>query len=556
MPQKEILKTKYIKNALTRYATDNLIPLSECDFKIHKVDTLVKTQQNPDFAHYPASLLKEHLDHQKILQENIEFSQFYTIVAYKKKKKEINLIYSIDLGEYAAKPKLILSPQSYIPYKLYDPVELLKLLYHELNKIKIYHGILIKIFDTSMKRALKAFVKYIYHKHFTQKISFPLFDGIEPIMSRKSELILYFKEKKKNARVVAVEAGEHLIKHTKPLCGCNGFNAYGKIIDNLHSSSVDNVSIDFDPKSIRIEEDESSKIYISKEDGYVHYDGLHISVDKHLQLNEVSRYDKIIDSYAQENTTDLAISQNDITQDSVGEGVKLSAESISIDGFVGANSHLEALHLKIQGATHQNSCQTARYATINRHKGTLRCHQAKIDLLEGGIVHASRVEIDSSMGGQIFAEDVIIGHTKNNLKVYASNSITVRLASGEDNVFKINYKEIPVVMKKIDFIKEEIDDLKYKLKQAQRFKPHNAQLIKDEITTLKNEITEIQNSYKHAVISVEQAFRDLNHILFSIDEKNEIHYKTDNKAYLPFHLEIQENKITLLPPNISLFIQE
>ena len=56
-------------------------------------------------------------------------------------------------------------------------------------------------------------------------------------------------------------------------------------------------------------------------------------------------------------------------------------------------------------------------------------------------------------------------------------------------------------------------------------------------------------------INVEQPFRGLNHIVFTLDEENEIHYKTEAKAYAPFHLEIDDNRITLLPPKISLTIE-
>jgi hypothetical protein len=373
-------------------------------------------------------------------------------------------------------------------------------------------------------------------------------------MAQKSKLMLHFKEKEKVNRAIWVAQGEILIEYQKPLYGRKGFNAFGKIIDDVHTDTIDKIVIDFDQNSILLKENERSKFYISKREGYIHYDGLHISVDKHLRLSEVSKYQKIVDCYSDTNNIDMIIEQDDITKDSIGEGVKLISETIEVEGFVGLNSHLEAHNLKINGATHQNSKQFARFAQINRHKGTLRCHQAKISLLEGGTIHASQVEVDAAIGGQIYAEDVIIGHTKNKLKVYASNSITVRLVSGEDNLFKINYKEIPIVQKKIEYIQEEIQELNYKIKQAHRFKPHNIQLIKDEITTLKNEIQEIQNAYKRATISVEQPFQGLNHIIFTIDEKNEIHYKTDNEAYLPFHLEIQDNTITLLPPEISLFI--
>ena len=555
MVHKELIKTKYVKNALSHYATEHLIPLSECDFHINHVDTLVKSQKEQEFAHYSKELLQKYLDPEKIINEHIEFSQIYTITALKKKQK-MHLVYSIEFGKYKTHPHLILSPKSIIPYKRYEPLELLKLLYHEINKIKVYNEILIRIFDKPMRKALKNLVKLIYQKKFIQKIKIPLFDGIEPFMARESEVIFWFKQKKNKGMIIEVDKDELLIEYKKPLYGRNGLNAFGKIIDNVHTDNTNNIKIDIDPKSVRIEEDKNTKRYISKVKGYVHFDGLHIAIDNRLRLYEVSRYENIIDSYNEHNNIDIVVTQPDITQDSIGEGVKLRSESIHINGFVGANSHLETLHLEVKGATHQTSQQYARFANINRHKGTLHAHKAKIGLLEGGTVHASKVEIESSIGGQIYAEDVIIGHVKNNLKVYASNSITIHLVSGEDNFFEINYRKIPLLKKKIDFIKEEIEDLKYKRKEALRFKPQNVQHIDEEIKTLQKEELKIENSYKKAVITVERPFTGLNHIIFTIDQNHIIHYKTEDKAYLPFHLQIEEETITLLPPGISILLTE
>ena len=555
MPAKELIKTRHIKEALSRYATDNLIPLSECDFTLHKVDTLLKTTRNPEFEHYTKEKLQAYLDREKIINEHVEFEQIYTITAMQKTKQEIELIYTIDYGKYATHPKLILSPQSKIPYKLYKPVELLKLLYRELNKIKLYNEILIQIFDEEMKKRLKSFVKYLYAGKFVKKVKIPLFNGIEPLISRESRMIFWFKEKEQEGMVIEVDKDEILIEYKKPLYGRNGLNAHGENIDTNYATNSDDIAIEADTRSIRIEEDKNSKRYISKEKGYVHFDGHNLSVDNRLRLHEVSRNKHIIDSEDEYNNIDVIVAQHDTTKDSVGEGVELVSESIHVEGFVGANSHLEALDSEIKGATHQESKQHAKFAKINRHKGTLRCHKAEIGLLEGGIVHGTHVTVESSLGGQIYAQDVVIGHTKNNLKVYASNSITVRLVSGEDNLFKISYKEISVLERKLHFIEEDIEDIKYKLEQATRFKPENIKHLKDEIQALKDEREKIIHSYKDATISVEQPFRGLNHIVFTIDEQHEIHYKTQNKAYLPFHLEIEDEKITLLPPAISIIVE-
>ena len=555
MPTKELIKTKHIKDALSNYATDNLIPLSECDFTLHKIETLVKNSRNHEFEHYTKERLKEYLDKDKIINEHVEFTQIYTITAMQRETQELELLYSIDYGKYATHPKLILSPESKIPYKLYKPLELLKLLYKEFNKIKVYNNILIQLFDEPMKKALKSFVKYLYGGRFTKKVKIPLFDGIEPIISRESRAIFWFKEKEHEGMIIEVDEDEILIEYKKPLYGRNGLNAHGKNIDTVYAQNADDVDIEIDPKSIRIEEDKNSKRYISKKRGYVHYDGLHLSVDNRLRLHEISRNKNVIDSDDEDNNIDIVVAQHDTTKDSIGEGVELVSECIHVEGFVGANSTLEASKLEIKGATHQDSQQYAKFANINRHKGTLRCHEAKIGLLEGGIVHATKVHVESSLGGQIYAQDVTIGHTKNNLKVYASNSITVRLVSGEDNLFKINYKDIPVLKAKIEYIDREIEDLKYKLEQAERFKPQNVDLLDDEIASLKVEKKNIIHCYKRATITVEQPFRGLNHIVFTIDDDHEIHYKTEPKAYLPFHLQVDDQKITLLPPAISITIE-
>ena len=99
------------------------------------------------------------------------------------------------------------------------------------------------------------------------------------------------------------------------------------------------------------------------------------------------------------------------------------------------------------------------------------------------------------------------------------------------------------------------EDLKYKLQQATRLHQDSSKILKDEINTLRNEQQKIKESYKNATITVEQPFKGLNHIIFTIDEEHELHYKTDAKEYNPFHLEIKDNIITLLPPSISITIK-
>ena len=553
--EKKIIKTKYIQEALNTFAEENLILPSECDFIIHKVDTYIKTNATDSFELYDKNTQKKYFDKEKVINEHVEFHQVYTITAMKKEKTDLELLYTIDFSKYSTHPFIILSPESKIPYTTNKPVDLLKILFRELNKIKAYHKILINIFDDDMKKSLKLLVKYIYAKKFTKRVKIPLFNGIEPVITRPSKLIFWFKEKEHKGEVIEVEENELLVEYKKPIYGQNGLNAFGEYLDSAFANNVDDLQARVDEKSIKIEESATTKRYISKIRGYVHYDGKELLVDNRIKISEISRHRDLVDDL-EDNNIEVVVTQHDTNRDTIKEGVTLVSERIHVDGFVGAKSRLEAVTLEIEGATHQDSTQYAKYATINRHKGILRCHEAKISLLEGGTVYATTATIENSIGGSVYAQDVTIGHVKNNLKVYASNSITVRLVSGEDNLFKINYQDIPILQSKIEFINNDIDELKYKLQEAKRHSLSRVEDIQQEIEKLKQEKEAIQNSYQKATITIKEPLRGLNTIVFTIDDTHEISYKTEAKAYSPFFLEIQDSLITLQPVKETLIIEE
>ena len=547
----KVIKTKDIQKSMAIYATDNLITLEECTFSINKVDTYVKDSATNEFILVGKDILNQYTDKDRILNEHIEFNQVYTITAKKLKNNGLKLNYEIILGDNATHPKITIKSDSKIPYKKYVPKDMLLLLYTEINKIKASNSILVNIFDEEMKKNLKAFVKHIYAGKFSKNIRIPLFNGIAAVVTRESKLVYWFKEKANQNQIIEVEDDELLIEFKKPIFGKNGLDAYGKEVNGGSANNSDDLEATIDIKSIKIVENEKSKLYKSSRRGYVHFDGNSLSVDNKIKMAKISRNQTSLASQ-EENNVEIMISQNDTTKDSIGEGVELVSETIHINGHVGAKSTLEAINLTIDGATHQDSKQFAKYAEINRHKGTLRCHEAKIKLLEGGEIHASKVDIEACLGGSIYAKDVTIGLVKSNLKVYASNSITIKLVSGEDNLFKINYRDIPILSSKINLINADIENLKYKLEEAVRHSQTKVPHIKKEIQNLKSEQNIIETSHMDAKISIEKPLNGLNNIVFVIDDENEIKFKTDALAYTPFYLEIEEDKITLIPTSKSI----
>lgn len=551
--QKIIVKTKNVKQSISIYADANAISFDKCDFSINKVETLIKEISTHEFKFIDKTILPKYLNRDKILNEHIEFSQIYTISIYPKKESKLQLQCIIKNKEYSCEPKIILEPKSKIPKKLYAPKEMLILLFKELNKIKLLNGFLINIFDEEMKKNLTTFVKHLYSGKFTKRIQITLFNGIHPVVTRDAKLIFWYKEKNSDTLVIEVNKDEILIEYKKPVFGKNGLNAYGKEISAEIANNSGDLDVEIDTASISIKEDKNSKFYKSKQQGFVHFDNKTLSIDNKIKLSTLSRNENAIAS-EEDNNIKVIISQHDTAQDSIGEGVELVSEFIHVTGFVGSKSVLEAVDLTIDGATHQDSKQIAKFAKINRHKGKLRCHEAKINLLEGGEVTATKVEIESSLGGTIRAIDVKIGHVKSNLKVYASNSITIRLMSGEDNTLNIDYTKVPITASKIAFIKKDIDELKYELEEAKRHHKDKVQNIQKDIKSLREDELSILKSHQNAYIKIEKPLNGLNNIIFTIDSDNEIIFKTEAKTYDSFHLEIQENKITLLPVNKSLTI--
>jgi len=547
--------TKQIKNCLENFAIEQLVSKDDCEFKLLKSETHVKSSANSEYSLYSDSILKEYIDTDRLINEHIEFEQHHTITLRKIQKCTIHLKYTLKFDKYSINPYIILSPSSVFSYKLHTPKQLLNLLYKEFNKIKVYNGILIKIFDETMVKAIKILVKYIYADKFKKNVKVPLFHGIAPIVTRESKLIFWYEEKMDENQIIEVEKDELLIEFKKPIFGKNGFDCFGKIISSQYANNVEDLETEIDTQSIYILEDNNSKKYLSKKQGFVNFSQDQLSIENKIKLRKISRNAKHIASN-EENNIEITISQHDTNRDSVGEGVNLTSETINIEGFVGANSNLEATNLEIKGATHQDSIQSAKFAKINRHKGKLRAHKAQITLLEGGEVHASHVEIETCLGGSIYAKNVTIAHVKSNLKVFASNSITIKLVSGEDNKFKINYKEIPIVISELKFIDNDIEDLKYLLEEALRHNNSKVEPIKKEIESLRAKHKELKFSYTKAKIDIKNSLRGLNYIIFTIDSENELLFKTEEQIYSPFYLEINDNKITLFPVNKSITLDK
>lgn len=547
------LHTKNIVQSIKEFAEQNSLNPASLDFTLLGVQTYFKNCHLDTFVKFHDDYKNEYTDEHKIIKDHVRFVQIYKIKIHAKKPSPLKLDYRIDYGEFSSHPIMVLFPTSILPLSKTKELELLKLLYKEINKIKAFNGMLINLFAETMLSDLKNLISKIYKDGFDQDETILLFEGIPPIVSKPSEVINHYKDKQQGEKVAEVEDAELIITYLKPVYGDAGLNVKGQRIYHGDTNNHAKIEYQIDKASIRVHESPTEIRYYAKKRGFVSTFNNTLSISNKIILENLKRSEGTL-TKKEENEVAVIISQNDVTRDSVGEGVELVSESIHITGHMGAKSRIEAKECVIDGATHNLAFVTAKNVKINRHKGTLRCHKAEINSLEGGTVYATHALINNALGGQVCAEHVTIKSLKHNLKVFASKSITIERILGEDNHFVIDYRKLPVLQSKLQFLNEEREDLAWKYEDAKKHSAEKLPDIKAELQHKDDEIQEIKLSHYDAVITIMAPINGLNTIEFAVpEEHNSLIYRTkDAKHYEPFSLQIGEEQITLNPVNVTI----
>lgn len=547
-----VVHSKNILLSIKEYAEHHSLPIDRLDFTLLGLQTYFKTCHLESFVKFHDDYKKEYTTPEKIINDHVRFLQIYKVNIHFKQPSDLNLVYRIDFGEFSTHPILVLSPESTLPINELKPQEMLKRLYTELNKIKAQNKMMVNLFSECMVKDLKEFVHKIYQNGFINEESILLFEGIPPKISQPSKVINHYQENHKHEKVAEVEESELIITYIKPIYGEAGLNSLGQRISHGNTNNQAKIEYKIDDESITVQENKDDINYYSKKRGFVSTLNNTLTISNKIVVENINRVEQKL-TKKEDNQVAIVISQTDVTRDGVGEGVELVSESIHITGHMGAKSSIEAKDVIIDGATHNSAFVTARSAKINRHKGTLRCHKAEINSLEGGTVYATNVTINAALGGQVCAEHVMIKSLKHNIKVFASKSITIERILGEDNHFVIDYRKLPTLQSKLHFLTEEYDELVWKYEDAKKHSLDKAAELKNEIAKKEGEMNEIKLSHYDAVVTIMAPINGLNTIEFALPEKQtSLVYRTkENKTFEPFSIHKSGDRIILQPVGIS-----
>ncbi len=551
---RESIRTRNISETIAEFASETGDRPEEYDFTLEGVTTYINTCHIDSFTRY-STAQREHYKHpDRLIDDRVTFRQSYKIILIKAPLSIIKLDFHIKSDPSNIHPILTLDPSSTIPVKQHAPKELYTLLIHEINKIKALSGILIGIFSETMITDIKSLTKRLYAGTFTEPVSIRLFSGITPKIARPSRLTLHFEEKNQDKQLKEVEVGELLIEYIKPLFGSNGLNAMGRRVKKDEIDNAKFISNTIDTATIEKREDDDKITLFSKKRGFVHYDQSILKISNRLRLQSLKRVESQVTDQEQ-NDVEIVVDQKDLTQDTIGEGVHLTSNVIHISGYVADKAVLNSKELVIEGVSHKGSRLFAQEATINRHKGILRCHKATIRLLEGGEVHATEVHIDTALGGKVYADRITIGTVRHHLKAYASTSMIIDRIIGEENLFMIDTQNNPIVQSRLSHMQRDLDSLRDQLKEAKLHSDQDIPQIMEKINAIKEVSKIVKEIPFDAKITIKEKIHGYNTIGFALPTQQEITYHTvEQLKYAPFYISAEEDKITLHPVGVTLTI--
>lgn len=551
---RETIRTRDISETIAEFASETGSKSEEYDFTLEGVTTYINTCHMDSFSKYSVAQREQYKDPTRLIDDRVTFRQSYKIIPIKTALSSIKLDHHIKSDPSNIHPILVLDPSSTIPVKQHKPKELFTLLIREINKIKALNGMLIGIFSETMVADIKSLIKRLYAGTFTEPVSIRLFSGITPEIARPSRLILHFQEKNQDKQLKEVEVGELIIEYIKPVFGSNGLNAMGRRVDKDEVDNEKFISNTIDTATIEKREDDEKITLWSKKRGFVHYDRSILKISNRLRLQSLKRVESQVTDQEQ-NDVEIVIDQKDLTQDTIGEGVHLTSNIIHVSGYVANKAVLNSKELVIDGVSHNGSRLFAQEATINRHKGILRCHKATIRLLEGGEVHATEVHIDTALGGKVYADKITIGTVRHHLKAYASKSIMINKIIGEENLFMIDAQDNPIVQSRLSHMQRDLDSLRDQLKKAKLHSEQDVPQIREKINALKDSIKAFNDLPFDATITIKEKIHGYNTIGFTLSTQQEISFHTvEHLKYAPFYISATEDEITLHPVGVTITI--
>ncbi len=339
-----------------------------------------------------------------------------------------------------------------------------------------------------------------------------------------------FKEKD---FAVTVDIGTMVAEYIKPTKGIDGYDIFGNILKAQDGRELQKInSVRIDTSDIEKTEDDLSIKFISKKKGALILKNGVFNVEENIKVDKA---DIKTGNINLKNISDLNIGTSaDVSEDTVGAGIKVTGKKVVVNGSVGPKAHIEADIVDIKGSVHKEATIVAKVAHIKNLNGTLIADEAFIENASyANIETESKVTIDNCSACNILSPSVEIKKEmlSSNI-VTSSKEVILNNVVGNNNKISIKpleikqiatqYKELllqeKMLSNELKVSKETLDLLKQKIDSSFKNFNESVKLIKE----LQSKGTKVPSSLLNAVKNfqeIEKSYKDEKNRLSNIEEK-------------------------------------
>ncbi len=474
-----------IKFAIKQIASQSNKDADSFDFELQSIVTYKKNLYDHESQQVFAKDVDSFLsDRNNMLEPNLVIQQYYCILVQEKKSREIQFHLTTDKS----------FSEAFLNFHVgfYYSKDNLEEIYAQIRKEKAWNKIL--CFDEENEcKALGEFLATLDYP-LKEEVRYLLIRGVNLIMSEEAQL--EFK-KDVTAQFQTVLENEVICVYKKPSQGKPGRNIRGEyVIPPPPQTEHESCHLKYDTQSIKAEEYPFCTYFKSIAGGILNYADDVLSVEDTLETQEVSF--KTTGSLIGEidSGTVVNIKETDSLKEALGQGMKIQAGTVNVDGNVGPDAIVHSKEANIGGFTHKSSKIYADNVKVATHKGYIKGKNIQIDLLETGVIEGEKVEVDKMYGGKIYADEIIIQTLHANAFLYATKSIrVVHMKKGENKFYlAANYGSLNGD-KWARLLQQKNESIENAIRLTKELKVESLELLK--LKTTNDEVRSVLMQYKN-----------------------------------------------------------
>ncbi|MDR3163176.1 MAG: FapA family protein [Helicobacteraceae bacterium] len=466
------VKTASVAKSLSDLAEREHVAVGSIDFDLVKVRTYVR--ESDEYKEIDKACLEKLKDKAYLQNPKVQFLQEYEARFRPTAPQPFRLNISAAADKFRTMAEVIIKQGSIIQ-KGVEP----KTLYTFLNKFKLKQSMIIYLFDDELRTGVKEMCAFANGKPTESDFKLVLARWLAPVETVNDAFIWHYRQKEAEAGrndrinyaergfVTGISAGELIAEYISPKKGENGRSFDGRVIEQGEPKIGSVVQFNADDKTIETQISNQHRRYLAKTDGFVQFDGGTLSIGKTISLNEVSLKTTGNIKAGLDRGIEIEIIGKTSGEEVIGNDMVVEANVITANGGVASGAVVMGDKISIGGSTHMNSELIAKTIEVNVLRGRASGEKVTVKSLEGGSVRAVVCEVEQAVGGEISAENVIVGGLHGKTRITATRSIVVKRVIKGENKLTIDpgskeedHALIASVMETIKELKKEIEELK------------------------------------------------------------------------------------------------